>query len=121
MADAYEVVAEHVGTAMEYQKKCYDRNVKAEEFSVGQAVWLRNYRLDRGKSSSLQPPWDWTWIVLARICVVSYRIRKTPRGQCQIVYSDRLKPFHGEITEPLTRELQRSVLQAQKLSALACP
>jgi hypothetical protein len=113
MIQAHTVVRQSIDTAMAYQKKSYDRNVMAESFTVGQAVWLRTYHLDRGQSSSLQNPWDWAWIVLKRISAVQYRIRKTPKGKCQIVYSDRLKPFHGEIEEPLTRELQKAVLQAQ--------
>ena len=113
MKDAQDVVSQHVGGQIAYQKKNYDRNVKPQTLSVGQAVWLRMFPHLKGRSKSLVPPWDGTWIIVARLSQVNLKIQKVQGGYAQVVHSDRLKPFHSEVTDPGTKRLQDQVLAAQ--------
>ena len=105
MQQAHRVVSEHMDSIYAYQKKNYDRQVKAETYKPGQLVWLRMFVNIKGRSKSLQKPWDYGWVVVAKLCDVTYRIQKSMKGKKQVVHGDRLKPFLGEITTPETLEL----------------
>ena len=67
----------------------------------------------KGRSKSLIPPWDGTWIVVARLSAVHYKIQKTRRGYVQVVHGDRLKAYHAEVSDPETKRLQDSVLATE--------
>jgi len=105
LRDAHQVVTDHVGDVYRYQKKQYDRNVKPQDYQVGQAVWLRIYPKVLGQSRCLMRYWDETWVVMARVSLVHYRIRKTPTGKVHIVHGDRLKIHYGLILDPATKRL----------------
>jgi transposase InsO family protein len=47
LEEAHKAVAEAVDQAYRYQKKQYDRQVRSEEYKVGQAVWLRNIPINQ--------------------------------------------------------------------------
>ena len=105
MKAAHDVVSAHVGEKYAYQKKTYDRNVKPQDYHVGQAVWLRVYPRIKGQSQSLLKYWDETWIVTKQVSKVHFKIQKTPNGQSRIIHSDRLKPHHGPILDAATKKL----------------
>ncbi len=105
MKVAHDVVSQHVGERYDYMKKNYDRNVRAQEFQIGQPVWLQVYPRPKGQSKALLKYWDATWIVIERISAVHYRIQKSPRGRSWVMHSDRLKPHYGPITNAATKRL----------------
>jgi len=120
MREVHQTVADHVGQRYRYQKRYYDRNVKPQAFCVGQAVWLRIYPKIVGQSKSLMKYWDETWVVIARISLVHYKIQKTPQGKSCIVHSDRLKIHYGLITDPATKRLWLSLQpKADRVDRLA--
>ena len=110
MQQAHAVVSEHMDEVYDYQKRNYDRSVKAETYEVGQPVWLRVYPQVRGKSKSLMKPWDHGWVITAVLSDVNLKIQKTMKGKSMVVHSDRLKPFLGEVVDTETRKLRASVL-----------
>ena len=109
MRDIHAIVTEHMGLYYQYQKKYYDRDVKPQEFTIGQPVWLRVHLKPKGQSRSLVRNWDDTWIVMARVTMIHYKIQKTPYGAAKVVHSDKLKPFYGHIKDAATRRLWLSM------------
>jgi hypothetical protein len=105
LENAHQAVSETVDQAYRYQKKQYDRRVRSEEYQVGQAVWLREYPYQPGKSKSLRRPYTGPWIVIAKYSRATYKIQKLSGGKPQIVHSDRLKVYHGAVTETGNRSL----------------
>jgi transposase InsO family protein len=109
MQNAHAVVSEHMEVKYASQKKQYDRKVKAEEYKAGQPVWLRVFPSIRGRSKSLQRPWDGPWIVTEVLSDVTHRIQKVPRGWSPVVHGDRLKAYLGELTDPKAKAVQAAV------------
>ena len=109
MKAAHDVVSVHVGEKYVYQKKTSDRNVKPQDYHVGQAVWLRVYPRIKGQSQSLLKYWDETWIVTKQVSKVHFKILKTPSGQSRVIHSDRLKPHYGPILDAATKKLWLSL------------
>ena len=99
MKDAHESVQERVTQAYRYQKKEYDRKVKANTYREGQAVWLREFANTPGKSKSLRKPYSGPWIIMTVYSRATYKIQKTKLGKTLVVHSDRLKPYLGEVTQ----------------------
>ena len=110
LQQAHSIVTEHMRSHYAYQKKDYDRHVKAEDFEEGDAVWLRVYPTQVGQSKALKDPWDGPWIVTSKLSDVNYKIQMTPRGLAQVVHVNRLRPYFAEIVDPDIRKLQRNVL-----------
>jgi hypothetical protein len=106
---AHGLVSVHVDANYAYQKKSYDRSVKPQVLTVGQAVWLRVYPHQIGQSLALANPWSPAWIIVAKICTVEFKIQRTHAGVALVVHGDRLKPYHGRIASDLTRRLQKSL------------
>ena len=104
LADALEsihrVVSKTVDAQYQYQKKAYDRHVKAEAYYEGQPVWLREYAKILGKSSALRHNYSGPWIITKALSSVNFRIKRTRKGKSVVVHSDRLKPYHGIVTDP---------------------
>ena len=120
LKDIHDTVAAHVGARYEYQAKTYDRNVKPQEFAVAQPVWLRVYPNVKGRSRSLLCHWDGPWIVVKQVSRAHYKIQKTPTGRTVIAHGDKLKPFHGEISDNATKRLWLALQPgADKVSRLA--
>ena len=108
MTLAHTTAAQHLQTQYAYQRRSYDRHVKAQTLEVGQPVWLRQFPCIKGKSKSLMRPWDKVYIITARFSAVNYRIQKTSNTKSQIVHSDRLKAYESEILDPETLKLWKS-------------
>jgi hypothetical protein len=98
LRDAHEAVRARVDTHYRYQKKQYDKNVQAQKFYVGQAVWLRIFPKTTTKSKKLMYPYTGPHIVVARVNAVTYKI-KLSRTVERVVHGDRLKPFYGVVLD----------------------
>ena len=109
MQIGHNVVSQHMDVRYAYQKVQYDRQVKAQCFKEAQPVWLRVFPNVKGKSKSLMKPWDFGWVVIQRISDVTYRIQKSLGGWAPVVHGDRLKPYHGVVTDPKTLRLCASL------------
>lgn len=107
MACAHEVVSAQLNAKYDYQKKMYDRHVRAENFYEGQAVWLREFPGRKGVARSLLPNYSGPWIIMKRLSQVNYRIQKTRHGRSQVVHVNRLKRYCGQITCPWQLEYWR--------------
>ena len=104
MAQAHDVVSGTVEQRYKYQKKNYDRQVKAQTLVQGQPVWLREYPRVIGKSHSLMNNYSGPWVIQTKLSAVNFRIQRTRKGRAKVVHSDRLKPYHGPLTELWARE-----------------
>ena len=101
---AHETARTRLESHYRYEKKQYDRKVNEEKFTVGQAVWLRNYPKNTTKSKKLMKSYSGPHIVLSRVSAVTYKI-KLSRQVDKVVHGDRLKPFHGVVNEPFLKKL----------------
>ena len=101
---AHESVRVRLDTHYRYEKKQYDRKIRAQHFTVGQAVWLRNFPKTTTKSKKLIKPYSGPHIVLAVINAVTYKI-KLSRSANRVVHGDRLKPYYGIVTVPCMKKL----------------
>ena len=110
MKEAQTAVSEQLDAKYEYQKTHYDRNVRPQTYTVGQACWLRMFPNIQGRSKSLIPPWDAAWIVVKQLSAVHYTIQKTLRSRTHVVHGDRLRVFYGDVLDPETKRLQDTVL-----------
>jgi hypothetical protein len=99
MAEAYEVVSEQVASQMRYQKRNYDRKVKAQNLVPGQAVWLRIFPHLKGKSSSLMSRYSGPWLITQKLSDVNFRVQKSRKSRTPVVHSDRLKPCYSPVTD----------------------
>ena len=70
---------ENMKMASERQKKYYDLKARCHLYQRGDAVWLHNPTRRKGLSPKLQRPWKGPYLVLDRLCDVTYRIQRTPR------------------------------------------
>ncbi len=105
---AHATAARQLETHYAYQRRMYDRNVRAQTLEVGQPVWLRTFPCIVGRSKSLMRPWDGPWIIVANLGSVNFRIQKTLTSKSQVVNGDRLKKFTGEISSPATLKLWKT-------------
>ena len=96
---AHQAVSEQVDQAYRYQKKEYDRHVKASEYNEGQAVWLREYPHTPGRSKSLKRPYTGPWIITTRYSRATYRIQRSKGSKSKVIHADRLKPYYGSVTD----------------------
>ena len=108
LSEALQVAHEAVRTRLEshyrYEKIQYDRHVQEQKFSVGQAIWLRNFPKTTTKSKKLMKPYSGPHIVIARVNAVTYKI-KLSRGVDRVVHGDRLKPFYGAVVDSYLKSL----------------
>ena len=109
MKDAQEVVSAQLGDKYAYQQRNYDRHVRPQCLTKGQAVSLRVYPGKVGQSKSLLFLWDHCWVITACLSAVHYKIQKTLQGNALVVHGDRLKPFLGEIAGTATKRLWLSL------------
>ncbi|MDY6929837.1 MAG: RNase H-like domain-containing protein [Pseudomonadota bacterium] len=100
MSAAHEVVTQHVESYYAYQKKQYDRQVKAETYQVGDAVWLREFPRRKGVSQSLMRNFSGPWMVVQKLSQVNFKIQRKNGARTQVVHSDRLKRYFGELEDP---------------------
>jgi hypothetical protein len=119
MREAQTAVSEQLDAKYEYQKRHYDRNVRPQTYTVGQACWLRMFPNIRGRSKSLIPPWEAVWILVKKLSAVHYMIRKTLKSRTHVVHGDRLRVFFGDVTDPETKRLQDTLLQANAEASVA--
>jgi hypothetical protein len=96
---AHQAVSEQVDQAYRYQKKQYDRHVKANEYQEGQAVWLREFPHTPGRSKSLKRPYSGPWIIKIRYSKAIYKIQRSKGSKSKVIHSDRLKPYYGTVTD----------------------
>jgi hypothetical protein len=111
MSAAHEVVTQHVESYYAYQKKQYDRQVKAETYQVGDAVWLREFPRRKGVSQSLMRHFSGPWMIVAKLSQVNFKIQRKNGGRTQVVHSDRLKRYFGELEDPWAIELAQQKSQ----------
>jgi len=95
----HKSVSETVDAQYQYQKKAYDRHVKAHAYNRWQPVWLREYSRTLGKSQALRNNYSGPWIIVQKLSEVNFRIKRSLKGRSIIVHSDRLKPYYGIVTD----------------------
>ena len=71
-------------------KRRYDRRADQTGFQPGDAVWLYNPRVTKGRSPKLGRPWDGPYRVMERLTDVVYRIQSSPRSKPYTVNRYRL-------------------------------
>ncbi len=80
--------------------KCrYDRTADRTGFKPGDAVWLYNPRVAKGRSPKLGRPWTGPYRVMERLTDVVYRVQATPRSKPYTVNRYRLWRVTGSLPE----------------------
>ena len=105
MSIAHDEVSLHMEAQYAYQKKQYDRQVREETYTKGQAVWLREFARTKGKSPALMKNYSGPWVITQKLSHVNFRIQRTKGGRSQIVHSDRLKTYYGPVEDPWAKKL----------------
>lgn len=80
-------------------KRRYDRNADRTGFQPGDAVWLYNPRVPKGRSPKLGRPWTGPHRVVERLTDVVYRIQSSPRAKPYTVNRYRLWRVTGSLPE----------------------
>ena len=87
---------DHTKSAMVHQKRGYHKNVSHKSiYQRGNLVWLNNPKNIKGKTPSLQNPWDGPYVVLKAMSDVVFKIQKGPTSKPKIIHYNRLKPFYA--------------------------
>ena len=73
---AHETVRSRLESHYRYEKKQYDRNIKEQRFTVGQAVWLLKFP----KTTTLMRPCSGPHIVIARVNIVTCKLNRHVRS-----------------------------------------
>lgn len=80
-------------------KRHYDRHADRTGFSPGDAVWLYNPRVPKGRSPKLGRPWAGPYRVMERVTDVVYRIQATSRSKPYTVNRYRLWKVSGSLPD----------------------
>ena len=104
MAAAHDEVSLHMEAQYAYQKKQYDRHVREESYTVGQAVWLREFARVKGRSPALMKNYSGPWIITQKLSHVNYRIQRTKSGRSHIIHSDRIKTYYGPVEDQWAKQ-----------------
>ena len=98
MKNVHELARSSLLEASMKQKRLYDSRISKHKYSVGDAVWLREYTKPRGLSRKLQLRWDGPFKIIRKISDLNFKIQRGPKSMCKIVHFNRLKPFKGKLT-----------------------
>jgi hypothetical protein len=69
----------------------YDLLENSTEFQKGDQIWLYLPTRTRTKSPKLQPPWECPHMVITRINIIVYRIRRHPMAEIMVVSLDKVR------------------------------
>ncbi|CAC5382285.1 unnamed protein product [Mytilus coruscus] len=101
--NVHEFAREKINNASDKQKWYYDYKVNFKPYSVGDAVWLHDPKRKVGISPKLQCNWDGPYLILNSISDLVYRIQKLESSKPRVVHYNRLKPYHGDFDNWLTK------------------
>jgi hypothetical protein len=80
-------------------KDRYDRKADSTGFEPGDAVWLYNPRVRRGRSPKLARPWAGPYRVMCRLTDVVYRVQLSPKAKPYTVNRYRLWRVSGQLPD----------------------
>jgi hypothetical protein len=80
-------------------KDRYDKKADTTGFEPGDAVWLYNPRVRRGRSPKLARPWAGPYRVMSRLTDVVYRVQLTPKTKPYTVNRFRLWRVSGRLPD----------------------
>lgn len=93
---AHALARHHLGRSATVQKQQYDHRANERPaFTVGQPVWLLEFKGVTGVSKKLQSPWKPGWVVMQQLDDVNYRVKAGPHKKSKIVHVNRLMPYEG--------------------------
>ena len=93
LATVVEAVKKHQTRASAQQKEAYDFRARAQYYSVGELVWVRNKARKRGVCPKLQRRYKGPFKVLECVTEVLYRVALVEGGPDTVIHFNRLKPF----------------------------
>ncbi len=95
--DAHEKARDHLQTAAKRQKKNYDKNLHHLHYHIGDAVLLANTAKKVRVCYKTQRRWKGPFLVTQVISSVLLRIQEGPRSKPQLVHTNRLQRFKGDL------------------------
>jgi hypothetical protein len=98
MENAYRIVRNNTHVAARQRKKIYDSKIKRAEFAAGNFVWVYHPRAWKGRSPKWTNYYSGPFRVERRMNAVMYVVKRSPSGKPTVVHVDKLKPFHGEVS-----------------------
>ena len=93
---AYSLVEENLHKAAVRQKKQYDMNVKAFDYSVGDLVWRNQKQALPGVKTKIKRHWTGPWKITQKLCDVLFRIQNARNTPSVVIHGDNLKKYYGE-------------------------
>ena len=104
--DTYATVLTTTKNQLRTAKAYHDRRQKGLNFEAGASVWLYDPKVKKGVSPKLDARrWSGPWIIVRKISVCVYVIRKAGTGATKVVNVDRLLPY-------VTRSIDNSVVNS---------
>ena len=101
MAEACELVRQHLGKTAEVCKAWYDMNVRPVTFEVGSKVWLYCPKRLPGTSAKWTRCYRGPYTVVRRVNDVNYVVQLSPCSRLQIVHVNKLKKC-GQFDPPMS-------------------
>jgi len=89
---AVALVSSHTAAADAAAKRAYDARHRDVSFAPGDQVMVHVLQPRKGLSPKLQSPWKGPWVVVDRVDMLNYRIRRDDNSLVLVPVS-RLKPF----------------------------
>ena len=105
--DTYATVLATTKNQLRTAKAYHDRRQKGINFEAGASVWLYDPKVKRGVSPKLDARrWSGPWIIVRKIYVCVYVIRRAGTGATKVVNVDRLLPH---VTRPIDNSVVNSL------------
>jgi hypothetical protein len=90
MLRAHEIARRYLKAATRRMKRNYDLRILKRNYEVGDAVYLLDTAVLKGKCKKLCPPWKGPGVVVEKLSDYLFKIRM--RNSTMVVNHDRLKP-----------------------------
>ena len=92
---AHEIARTTLKTSTKRMKRNYDLRVSERSYKVGDAIYLLDTAVLKGKCKKLSPPWKGPGVIVTKVSSYIYRIKF--RNSLFVVNHDRLKPCHDRV------------------------
>ena len=94
MQHAHDVAREHLGEAVKRYKELYDTKVNAQQYEVGDLVWLETDISQLDVAPKLRVPYEGPYMVWRITGPLDYELYISKKKK-KVVHHNRLKPYLG--------------------------
>ena len=104
----YDLVRGNLQKGSHRQKKQYDCRIREHTYKVGDNVWRNQWQSPPGLKATIRRHWTGPWLVVEKLCDVSFRVKHSPDSPSVVIHGDNMKHYHGD------NKLNFQVLPAQE-------